>query len=512
MNRKIGVIYSYVLMLCEIGSAMLFTPFLLKMLGTSQYGVYQLSSQITAYLMLLDLGVGNAVIRYMAKYRTEDNKQKQREFLGIATVFYFIIAVITVIIGIVLVIIFPKVFAVGLTTEEIKIGQKLLAVTMMTCAVTLGTSSFATTLMAYERFSFSKGMSIMGVLLKVGISVIVLLCGWKALGVVIVHFITNLVTRASYVGFVLFKLKVRPSFKNFDMSFIKETVTYSSFVFLQMLATQINSMTDTILLGILAKGASAIIAVYGLGAQIIQYFKTIGSHFTGVLMAGVVRLVEKGADSKALQDEMVRIGRIILMMLGLVFTVFLVFGRQFVILWAGENYERSYYVTWAIMIPTMFTLVQSIGTQILWAMNKHRNQAIIQLISALINVVLTAFLIRWKPLEGAVIGSVIALTIGDVVCMNIMFKKEIRIKLLGYYAGLFKGILPSLAIAFAAGSLFKLLDMSRYGWIGFGANCMVAVAAYGVCMITFGMNKSEKNMLLDIFRKITTLLKRKKGV
>ena len=296
------------------------------------------------------------------------------------------------------------------------------------------------------------------------------------------------------------------------MSFIKETVTYSSFVFLQMLATQINSMTDTILLGILAKGASAIIAVYGLGAQIIQYFKTIGSHFTGVLMAGVVRLVEKGADSKALQDEMVRIGRIILMMLGLVFTVFLVFGRQFVILWAGENYERSYYVTWAIMIPTMFTLVQSIGTQILWAMNKHRNQAIIQLISALINVVLTAFLIRWKPLEGAVIGSVIALTIGDVVCMNIMFKKEIRIKLLGYYAGLFKGILPSLAIAFAAGSLFKLLDMSRYGWIGFGANCMVAVAAYGVCMITFGMNKSEKNMLLDIFRKITTLLKRKKGV
>ena len=100
MNRKIGVIYSYVLMLCEIGSAMLFTPFLLKMLGTSQYGVYQLSSQITAYLMLLDLGVGNAVIRYMAKYRTEDHKQKQREFLGIATVFYFIIAVITVIIGI----------------------------------------------------------------------------------------------------------------------------------------------------------------------------------------------------------------------------------------------------------------------------------------------------------------------------------------------------------------------------------------------------------------------------
>lgn len=511
MNRKIGVIYSYVLMFVEVFSAMLFTPFLIRMLGQSQYAVYQFTSQISSYLTLLDLGVGNAVIRYMAKYRADNNKEKQEEFLGIATVFYLVVAVITVIIGIVLVIILPTAFAKGLTPEEIRLSQKMLCVTMLTCAVTLGTSSFATTLIAYECFSFSKGLTIICNIFKVGISIAALALGVKAFGIVTINLVINLITRLTYTFYVLFKLKIRPRFKNPDISFIKETVTYSSFVFLQMLATQINSMTDTVLLGILAKGSSAIIAVYSVGSQIIQYFKTIGSHVNGVLMAGVVRMVENGAKPKGLQNEMVRIGRIIFMILGMVFAVFIANGRHFMVLWAGEDYAQSYYVTVAIMAPTMFTLIQNIGNQILWAMNRHKGQAIVQIVSALINIVLTAVLITWKPLEGAVIGSVIALTVGDVICMNIMFKKVIKISLTEYYLGLFKGILPSLLICFAGAKLFTLVGLSQHGWLGFVVNCAVAVAVYGVCMITFGMNKSEKDLVFGMFRKILRKTKLVKG-
>ena len=110
--------------------------------------------------------------------------------------FYLAIAVITVIIGIVLVIILPTAFAKGLTPEEIKLSQKMLCVTMLTCAVTLGTSSFATTLMAYERFSFSKGLSIICSVLKVVVSMVALFMGVKALGVVIIYFALNLFNKA----------------------------------------------------------------------------------------------------------------------------------------------------------------------------------------------------------------------------------------------------------------------------------------------------------------------------
>lgn len=511
MNRKIGVIYSYVLMFVEVFSATLFTPFLIRSLGQSEYGVYQLVYSVTAYLMLLDLGIGNAVIRYMAKYRAENNKQKQEEFLGIATLFYGAIAVLVMIVGAALLVLFPTAFAKGLTPEEISIGRKLLTVTILSTAVTLGTSGFATTLMAYERFSFSKGLSILFSLLKIIFAMLALKLGMRSLGVVMVYFMANVITRSAYTVFVLFKLKLKPKFKNPDFGFVKETVSYSAFVLLQMIATQINSMTDSVLLGILAKGSAVIIAVYGAGAQIVQYFKTVGGHFNGVLMAGVVRLVESGANAKALQDEMVRIGRIVFMMLGMVFTVFLVNGTDFMVLWAGENYRQGYTVAAAIMVPTMFTLVQSIGNQILWAMNKHRTQAVVQIVSALINIVLTAFLIKWNPLVGAVVGSVIALTVGDVICMNVMFKREIGISLIGYYTGLFKGILPSLLLSVGAGLLFNLIGLSKYGWLGLVINCGVMVLVYGICMLIFGMNTSEKRMVFNIFKKIFVKLHLIKG-
>ncbi len=499
-------------MFVEVFSAMLFTPFLIRSLGTSEYGVYQLASSITTYLMLLDLGIGTAVIRYIAKYRATNDKKKQEEFLGIATVFYAIIAIVGLIIGAVLFIIFPEVFAKGLSETEISIGRKLLFVNVLSTACSLAGTGYSAAITAYERFSFSKGKNIIFVIVRIFVLILALKFGAKSLGVVTVYLVFNIISRIIDVFYVSKKLDVHIKFVKIDKMFIKETVSFSAFVTLQMIATQINSMTDSVLLGILAKDASFIIAVYGVGIQIVNYFKTIGSHVNGVLMAGVVRLVESGANAKALQDEMVRIGRIIFMMLGMVFAVFIANGKHFMILWAGEDYTKSYYVAVAIMAPTMFTLIQNIGNQILWAMNRHKGQAIVQIVSALINIVLTAVLITWKPLEGAVIGSVIALTVSDVVCMNIIFKKEIGINLTEYYIGLFKGILPSLLICFVSAKLFTLVGLSQHGWLGFIINCVVAVAIYGICMLAFGMNKSEKNLVFGFFNKLlrkTNLVKDK---
>ena len=56
MNRKVGVIFSYVLMFVEICSTMLFTPFLIRTLGQAEYGIYHLILSILSYFTLLDLG------------------------------------------------------------------------------------------------------------------------------------------------------------------------------------------------------------------------------------------------------------------------------------------------------------------------------------------------------------------------------------------------------------------------------------------------------------------------
>ena len=71
---------------------------------------------------------------------------------------------------------------------------------------------------------------------------------------------------------------------------------------------------------------------------------------------------------------------------------------------------------------------ESMGTQILWAMNQHKEQAILKIVIVLLNIVLTALLIGWNPLIGATIGTLISLILGDVVVMNIIFKKKLKIR------------------------------------------------------------------------------------
>ena len=166
MNRRIGVVLSYVLMIFEVLSTLLLTPFIIRTLGQAEYGVYKLVIAINAYLLLLDLGVGNAIVRYIAKYKVEKNRQKERQFFAVATVFYFVIAIIALILGCVLVAVFPTAFAKGLSNEEIYLGQILLGITMINSAITLGTAACSNILIAYEKFAVSRVASIIQIIVR----------------------------------------------------------------------------------------------------------------------------------------------------------------------------------------------------------------------------------------------------------------------------------------------------------------------------------------------------------
>lgn len=500
MSRKKGVLLSYILMILEVLSTLLLTPFIIRSLGGAEYGVYKLSASIVSYLMLLDLGVGNAVTRYVAKYRANNNEEDCRKFLGVTVIFYAAIALICVIIGLVLVAVFPATFAKGLTPDEISLGQTLLLVTVLNAALTLGTAQYQSIIIAYERFDVSRGSSIVQIIVRVALTILVLKLGMGSVGIVWITLFLTLVFRLYLVYFVNVKLKLKPVFRGINMSFIKEVTVYSSLILLQMIATQINACADSILLGIIVPSASVLIATYGIGQLIVQYYQSIGSAVNSVLMPGVVKMVETGASPDTLCNEMVRIGRWIFMLLGGIWCCFLVFGQQFIDLWAGKEYSQAYVVAIMLLTAHLFILTEAIGTQILWAKGEHKEQSVLKISIVVINIGLTILLINWQPLYGATLGTLISLLFGDVFVMNLVFKRKLKISLLSYYKGLFKGILPSMVIAAAAGFLFMLLGLNN--WVGFFINVGVMVVIYLAMLFLFGLNPYEKGTLTGILKKV----------
>lgn len=500
MNRRQGVILSYILMIFEVLSTLLLTPFIIRTLGQAEFGVYKLAAAITAYLLLLDLGIGNAITRYIAKFKVENNKEKAEQFLGVATVFYIFISFFAVIVGLLLIFIFPTAFAKGLNEEEIKLAQILLGITSINSAVTLATSAYTNVLIAYEQFKISKGANILQIILRIAMTYLALIFGFGSIGLVIINLVTTLFCRLFFVAYVLFVIKLKPSIKNIEKSFIKEIVVYSGYIFLQMIATQINASVDQILIGSLVASSAGILAVYSIGTQIVQYYQQIGTAFTGVLMPGIVKMVESKSDIKDITNEMIRIGRLILIVLAFIWASFIVVGKEFIDLWAGPIYSQAYLVALILMSAYMLILSEAVGLQVIWAMNQQKELSFLKIGIVISNIFLTIMLIQWDSLIGATIGTFIALVVGDIFVMNIIFAKKIGVDIAYYYRCLFKGILPLAIISVTITLTLKSIIVLT-GWKALIIYGIVVSISYIYLLIKYGLNKYEEKLFFSLLGK-----------
>ena len=507
MNRRIGVILSYVLMVFEVLSTLLLTPFIIRTLGQAEYGVYKLIVVISGYLLLLDLGISNTVTRFIPKYRVAKDIESEKKFLGITSVFYGIVAFISLVVGVVLIIIFPYFYANGLNSDEIVLGQKLLFITVLNVVITLASAPFTNVLLAYEKFGVSKFSSIIQIILRIGLTILCLKLGMKSIGLCLVTLFTTLLVKLFFIFYAFFVLKIKMTLKGVDKSFLKGIVGYSFLILVQMIATQINMGVDQILIGSMVVNSAILLAVYGLGAQVVNYFQSIGVAFTNVLMPGVVKLVETNDKKEIIENEMIRIGRFIFVVLGIIFVVFLLCGKQFIVLWAGEEYIDAYYV-FIILVPAYLLIYpQAIGNQILWAKNMHKEQSFIKLTIVILNIFLTMLLIKVNPLLGAAFGTFISLLLGDVVLMNIVFVKKLHTSLSKLYFGILDGILPSLFISFVIG--YRINSYIPYNWLGLFIIIASMVSVYCICLLVFGFNNYEKGILKQALSKFSRAFSRK---
>lgn len=503
MNKlKNGAIISYIYLFIESISSVLLTPFLVNQLGDSEYGIYGLAATLTSYILLLDLGVGNALVRYFAKFRVNNEPENERKLMGVSILFYSAVSVIAIIVLSGTVFLSPYIFAKGLTTYEIDRLKLMFWVVGINAVVTLLESPFKRIIVAYEKFVLSQLISLTKVCLRFALIVLVLLDGGLGVAVLVVGLVLTVSGALFEIWYVFTKLKVTPKFSGIEKLFYKEIFSYSSIIVLQMIATQIDAMVGQVTISVFIPAASVYLAIYTVGINITHYYQSIGGAVNSLLMPSAVKAVETKSDSNQILNLMIKITRVQIILLGLIYVVFLINGQSFINLWVGESKELAYVVSAVIMLPQMLYLSQSIGSQLLWALNKHKIQAILQLAVAVLNIFVTVILINvMNPVIGATIGSAATMLIGNVIISGYIFKKEIGISIVKYYKGQFKGILPCLLLTAILGFLFTKFVPLGEGWIAFFIRCAFAVSIYAVTMLIFGLNKDEKQMIFKRLKK-----------
>ncbi len=504
---KAGAALSYISM--GLGSiiSIIFTPIMLRLLGQSEYGLYNLVASVVSYLGLLSFGFGSAYVRFYSRYKVKDDEENIAKLNGMFLTVFIIIGMITVLAGAVLVFNTDIIFGDKLTEGELSTGKILLAIMVFNLALSFPMSVFNSYITANEEFVFQKLLLVVKKIINPFAMLPVLLMGYKSVGVVVVTTLLTVVVEVSNMIFCFKKLKMKFSFKRFDLPLMKEMAVFSSYIFLNMIIDQINWSVDKFILGRFRGTVS--VAIYGLAAQLNSYYLSLSTAISNVFIPRVNIIAASSDNNERLNSLFARVGRVQFIVLSLICTGLIFFGKPFITMWAGRNYKDTYLIALVLIIPVTIPLIQNLGIEIQKAKNMHKFRSLIYLLIAIGNVVLSIPLARAYGGLGAAIGTAVALLIGNGLAMNWYYHCRIGLDM-KYFWGQIIRFVPALLLPIGVGTLIMIfIDLNKI--VPFLMYGIVYVAVFSFSMWFVGMNQYEKDLIGKPVSRIMKSLKLRVG-
>ncbi len=502
-NRKLGTILSYVSIIVSTLIQLLYTPLLIKMLGQDEYGLYSLVSSIIGYLTVLDLGFGNAIIVYTAKYREQKLYKKEKQLHGMFLVIFCIIGIVAGILGLLLYFNVDYIFGNTMSNYELNKTKIMMLILSFNLIITFPFSIYSSIISAYEKFTFQKIMSIINTLLKPIIMIPLLFLGFKSITMTVVITIVNIIVMLSNYFYCKNKLNIKIKFYGFDKKIFKEIFTYSIFIFIAVIVDKINWSVDQFILG--AVSGTIAVSLYAVASQLNTLFINLSTAISGVMLPKMSKMIANNATNDEITNEFIKVGRLQYFVVFLMVSGLVLFGKEFIITWAGKDFETSYYIAIILIIPLSVPLIQNLGLSIMQAKNMHKFRSIMCAIIAIINIAISIPLAKYYGGIGSAIGTSISLIVGNIIIMNIYYQTKVGINIIKFW----KQILRMLLISFFPIIIILILMcfIKLHGYIYLIVFGSIYTVIYFITSYFVIMNDYEKNMINKVARKFYLIRK-----
>ena len=498
---KAGVVLNYVVIFLNTVVGLLYTPYMLRMMGQSEYGLYSLVASVIAYLTVLDLGFGNAIVRYTAKFRAEKKTEEQYEMFGMFFLLYLVIGIIAFGIGLGLYFNVDTLFGNTMTAVELGRARIMMLLLVANLAFTFPMSIWGSIIQAYEDFVFQKSLNIIRIILNTAVMICLLHFGYKAVAMVVVQTIFNVLTLV--VNFIYCRRKLNIHiyfrFKHFHWGFLKEVAIYSFWIFLNAIMDRVYWSTGQFVLG--AMVGTAAVAVFAIAIQLEGMYMQFSTAISSVFLPKVTAMVATNRSRKEISDLFIRTGRIQYIVLAYILSGFIIFGRQFIELWAGAGYSDAYMISLLFFIPLTVPLIQNLGITILQARNEMKFRSVLYIIIALVSLAVQIVLTRFFGGIGCAMGVSGALVVGQILLMNVYYRRRQDLDIKTFWKEISKmSIIPIVLIFSSMMVIRHFFALDSWGKL------ILGIAAFSLVYIPlffrFSMTDDERNLFISMFHKI----------
>lgn len=498
---KAGVVLNYVVIFLNTVVGLLYTPYMLRMMGQSEYGLYSLVASVIAYLTVLDLGFGNAIVRYTAKFRAEKKTEEQYEMFGMFFLLYLVIGIIAFGIGLGLYFNVDTLFGNTMTAVELDRARIMMLLLVANLAFTFPMSIWGSIIQAYEDFVFQKSLNIFRIILNTAVMICLLHFGYKAVAMVVVQTIFNVLTLVVNLIYCRRKLNIHIyfRFKHFHWGFLKEVAIYSFWIFLNAIIDRVYWSTGQFVLG--AMVGTAAVAVFAIAIQLEGMYMQFSTAISSVFLPKVTAMVATNRSRKEISDLFIRTGRIQYIVLAYILSGFIIFGRQFIDLWAGAGYSDAYIIALLFFIPLTVPLIQNLGITILQARNEMKFRSVLYIIIALVSLAIQIVLTGFFGGIGCAMGVSGALVVGQILIMNVYYRRRQDLDIKTFWKEISKMSIIPIILIFSS-----MLVIRHFFALDSWGKLILGIAAFSLVYIPlffrFSMKDEERNLFISMFHKI----------
>lgn len=486
-QRKIGILLSYINIILQAVVGFLYVPILLYFIGASEYGLYQLIGSLIAYFSIMDFGLTATVTRFYSRYKAFNEYQNMENILAIALGAYSIIAVLAVCVGSIAYYFIDDIFASSMASYEIIKAKELYLLLLINIVLTLLGMLFKAIINSHQKFLFLKGLDTIQFLIQPILVVFILSKYPSAYSVALVQTFLNCTLICARIYYCFKKLHIKIQFHYWNHELYIDFRRLALSVFTVAIIDQIFWKTNQIILGVIR--GTFDVAVYSLASLIYMNYMALSLAISGVYLPHITELVAKDSSIEELSKLFIQIGRWQYYVLALVTTGFIIFGQQFISIWAGDNFQDAYIITLLIIIPFTIDLIQNIGNSILQAYNIYGIRARTLLVVGILNLCLAIPLGKMYGGIGCAFATGLSMFIGNGIIMNWYYHKNIGLNIKQFWYEIAKitiVVLGVLIVGYGLNSNFR--DSSNLFFI---VKIIVYIIIYSVCIVKFAMNKIE---------------------
>ena len=495
-SRGIAISYIYTILNTVIG--LFISAYIIRMMGQTEYGVYQTMTSFATYLTLFQFGTGSIMTRNISLCR-KDGSETQLYKKNTSTIWTVAViqAVIIAIISIVFYLMIDVIYQKSLTIGQIQYGKLLFLIVALKMILTFFIQVLNGIILGCEHYSMSTIVQLVFLLVRTGLVVALLLFKPFAIYLVILDTVLEIIMFTFTYCYCRKNLAASFSFKYFNKKIFMNALPLAMALFLQTIINMANGNVDKFVIGILMSPEA--VSVYSIGMFIYTTFSSLTTIPISMYMPKVAADMREGKQGAELTKSLIQPCRLIFLIGGLVLFGFIVIGRQFISIVYGSDYIEAWAIAVVIMIPMLINMSNGVLVNVLDIMNKRLSRSFFLLITTIGNIILTIWWIQTWGMLGAAVATGICTLIGQDLLLNIYYNNVIKIRILYLFKETFRGILPSLVLATVLG--FLSINWITNQYLQFVVGGMVFGLVMGVSMIAFGANSYEKQKILVLRNK-----------